>query len=85
METQLNITAHERKEKVFAWMRANGLTYDSIGQRLGVTGTGVSLMFTRASIPTRRHQQLQNIGVPPELLPPARDIPTGPKPKHSAA
>ena len=82
METQHNLTAQERKEKIFAWMRANGHTYESIGQSLGITGTGVSLMFTRATIPTRRYNQLRTVGVPPQLLPPAKDIPTGPKPRH---
>ena len=81
MEIKPNITVQERKEKIFAWMRANGHTYESLGKRLGVTGTGVSRMFTRSSIPTRRYKQLRDEGVPPHLLPPAKDIPTGPKPK----
>lgn len=85
MQTQLNITTQERKEKVFAWLRANGFTYDSLGQLLGVTGTGVSLMFSRSTIPSHRHQQLRDVGVPPDLLPPAKDIPTGPKPKYSVS
>lgn len=84
METEHNITAQERKEKVFAWMRANGLTYERIGERLGVTGTGVSRMFTKPSIPTRRYRQLLDVGVPRHLLPPAKDIPTGPKPRQHA-
>ena len=81
MEIKPNITVQERKEKIFAWMRANGHTYESLGKRLGVTGTGVSRMFTRSSIPTRRYKQLRDEGVPPHLLPPAKDIPPGPKPK----
>ena len=63
MEIKPNITVQERKEKIFAWMRANGHTYESLGKRLGVTGTGVSRMFTRSSIPTRRYKQLRDEGV----------------------
>ena len=82
METPHTLTAQERKEMIFAWMRAYGLSYFCIGQSLGITGTGVSLMFTRATIPTRRYNQLRTVGVPPQLLPPAKDIPTGPKPRY---
>lgn len=81
MQTQLNLTSHTRKEKMFSWMRANGLTYASIASRIGVTAHGLSLMFTRKSIPTRRYKQLTEVGVPLDILPPARDIPTGPRPK----
>ena len=75
---QHNSAGKKKKEKVFAWMRANDLTYERIGERLGVIGTGVSRMFTKPSIPTRRYKQLLDVGVPRHLLPPTKDIPTDP-------
>lgn len=81
METVYNLTPRERKEKMFEWMVANKLTYKRISEIMGVSSTLVSIMFKRPSIPTRRHKQLRDVGVPLEILPPAKDIPSGPRPK----
>lgn len=81
MSTQLNITRRERKEKVFLWLRQNGLTYTSLARKMGMSQWGVSKLLERPTIPTRRHRQLVELGLPTDLLPPAKDIPTGPKPR----
>lgn len=81
MTTKHNLTPRERKEKMFEWMMANDLTYKKISALIGVSPTFASVMFTRPSIPTRRHRQLVEVGVPPEIIPPAKDIPPGPRPK----
>lgn len=81
MEAEQNIPQFERKEKLCQWLYDNGMTYSSLSRQMGVTPHGVSSMLARNSIPTLRHRQLLALGVPEELLPPGKDIRTGPKPR----
>lgn len=80
MDTAFNLTELTQKEKLGVWMKRSGMTYAVMAQRMGMTQWGAAKLFTRESIPTLRHNQLVELGIPFEFLPPAKDIPPGPKP-----
>jgi hypothetical protein len=71
----------ERMLDLRVWMIRNGITYASLGKSLGITGNGVQKLLQGERIPSVRHRELRNLGLPPHLLPPAQDVKCGPRPK----
>ena len=69
---QFILTPTGRQEQRFlklkVWMLEHGITFESIGKFLGISGRSVS-------------KSLRNERMPVELLPKAEDVPTGPKPR----
>ena len=78
---QFILTPTGRQEQRFlklkVWMLEHGITFESIGKFLGISGRSVS-----KSMPVRHHRVLRyRLDIPVELLPRAEDVPTGPKPR----
>lgn len=69
-----------RTEKLEVYLNRIGSSYASIGDKLGVSRSTALRMLRSAHIPTYRHRQLSSI-LPAELLPEAKDVPPGPKPR----
>jgi hypothetical protein len=64
------------------WMLRNGITFPMLGKLLGgITGSAVQQLLARDCISLSRHKEFLALGVPGHLLPPARDIPRGRRPK----
>lgn len=74
-----------RQEILPIWMRREGLYLSAIAMKIGMTKAGLSNLLRRERIPTRRFNQLRDIGIPEDLLPRAEDIKAGPKPRQQAA
>lgn len=75
---QFILTPTGRQEQRFlklkVWMLEHGITFESIGKFLGISG--------RSRMPVRHHRVLRyRLDIPVELLPRAEDVPTGPKPR----
>lgn len=81
MNTTCNLTELTLKEKFSVWISRNRGTYSELARAMGMTKWGVAKLFTRETIPTVRYNQLVELGIPPEFLPPAKDIPRGRKPR----
>lgn len=74
--TQSTLT---RQELLRIWLYRRGITKTQIAKAIGVTIMAVTHWFESERIPTRRHSQLVDLGIPPELLPVAEDLPRGPR------
>lgn len=73
---QMNLT---RQELLLIWLRRKGLKYSDIARSLDVSVSTVRAWFEAESIPEWRHNSLVRYGVPVDLLPPAVNIPPGPR------
>jgi len=73
-----------RAEKLEIYMRRRKITFSHIAKSIGVTTTSARRMLLNVSIPTWRFNQLLAAGIPEELLPPARDVAPGRKPKSQS-
>ena len=79
---QFILTPTGRQEQRFlklkVWMLEHGITFESIGKFLGISGRSVSKSLRNERMPVRHRYRLD---IPVELLPRAEDVPTGPKPR----
>lgn len=66
-----------RSVRLQYWLVRRGLTQVAISKRMGVSKQAVFLMLNKDTIPTARHAQLVELGLPEELLPRAWDCPHG--------
>lgn len=76
-----NLIPVNRQEALLLWMRRTGRTYVSLGSEINVSGNAVSKLLGQETMPTHRHRQLLELGVPEELLPQPLDLKPGPKPR----
>lgn len=76
--TQTDLT---RQERLVIWLRRAGITKTQVAQAVGVQCVAVARWFKAESIPSWRHKQLVEFGIPSELLPPAIDKAPGPQPR----
>lgn len=79
------ITELSRVEKLQVWMTRNGQTFRSLGREIDMSGSCLGRLLRGESMPSWRHRQLLDLGVPEALLPPALDIKPGPKPRAETA
>lgn len=70
-----------RAEKLEVYMKRKNITFSNIAKSIGVAPASARRMLLNESIPTWRHNQLLAAGIPDVLLPPARDVAPGRKPK----
>lgn len=70
-----------RTEKLEIYMTRKKLTFTDIGKTISSTRATAHNLLHARTIPTHRHKALVNAGIPEQLLPPARDIAPGRKPK----
>ncbi|MEZ6854346.1 helix-turn-helix domain-containing protein [Halodesulfovibrio aestuarii] len=70
-----------RTEKLEVYMKRKKLTFSDIGKAIGVSRAAAHKLLFGKSVPTYRHAQLVAAGIPEVLIPSARDIAPGPKPK----
>jgi len=70
-----------RVEKLEIYMKRSKITFSDISKPMGVAPASARRMLLNETIPTWRHKQLIQYGLPEVLLPIARDIPCGRKPK----
>ena len=82
--THTHIADLTRSEKLEISMKRSGVTYVDVANAIGVSRSAIVKMLRADSIPTYRHAQLVQVGIPSQLLPPARDIAPGPKRKESS-
>lgn len=82
MNTTPNLTdtQYRRQALLYLWLRENRVSLASLARQIGVSQVSVSKWVQAESIPTKRLEQLKQLGIPEELLPKGVDIPTGPKP-----
>lgn len=71
-----------RTEKVEIYLKRKKITFTDIGKAIGVSRGSVHNMLYGKHVSSYRHAQLLAAGLPEVLLPPARDIAPGPKPKN---
>lgn len=71
-----------RVDKLKGWLYTRRLTYEGIGQTLGLTSASVLKIVNSETARPERVEQLKSLGIPEELLPEPRYIPPGPKPKR---
>lgn len=64
------------------WLDRNHGSFRRLGRRLKLTGVSVARLCDGETMPTGRRQQLLDLGVPVELLPPGVDQRPGRKPKR---
>lgn len=70
-----------RFQRLRAWMREHGITFKALGEQLGLRYSGARRVCLGETCPSRHHTKMLNLGFPAELLPEAKDLPVGPKPK----
>lgn len=73
-----------RAEKLEVYLKRRKLTFVHIAKSISVTPTSARRMLSNNFIPTWRFNQLLAAGIPEELLPPARDVAPGRKPKSQS-
>ncbi len=71
-----------REEKLRAFMAIKGVTLASLAQKMNISSNAVKYLLFNKTIPTRRYRELIDIGFPEDVLPPAEDRKSGPKPKE---
>lgn len=71
-----------RQELLKLWFWKSSLAQADLARALGVAGSTVCAWMRREHLSSWRVAQLREFGIPEELLPLARDIPSGPKPKE---
>lgn len=76
-----NVIEPTRQELLRIWLGRKKTGFKQLGQKMGISGQAVSELCDGDTIPTRRHAQLVELGVPSELLPFPQDINPGPKPR----
>jgi hypothetical protein len=83
MESTLSATSIEptRQELLRLWLDRNHGSFRRLGKRLKLTGVSVARLCDGETMPTGRRQQLLDLGVPVELLPPGVDLRPGRRPK----
>lgn len=74
-----------RSEKLEIYMKRKKITFTNIGEAIKVSRTSAYKMLHGEHVSTYRHAQLLKAGIPDILLPPARDIAPGPKPKRKVS
>lgn len=79
---QISLTDLSREEKLKIWMGRAGVTYRKLAKHLGVGVSSTIALCRGETMPTRRHSQCVDFGIPAELLPEAKDLNPGPKPKN---
>ncbi|MDR1125692.1 MAG: XRE family transcriptional regulator [Deltaproteobacteria bacterium] len=70
-----------RYERLRVWMREHGITFTALGEQLGLRYSGARRVCIGTTCPSRHHSKMLELGFPAELLPEAKDMPVGPKPK----
>lgn len=75
--TQTDLT---RQERLKVWLWRNNLPQAAIARKLGVAKATVGYWIRAEHLPTERVAMLRELGIPAELLPEARDLPSGPRP-----
>lgn len=70
-----------RQERFKLWMWKTSFKQSELARRLGVSKSTVGYWIRAEHLPSWRVRQMREFGIPEELLPSAKDIPSGPKPK----
>jgi len=83
MESTLDATLIEptRQELLRLWLERNGKSFRGFGRRMGISGVSVARLCGGETMPTVRHCQLIELGVPSNLLPRPEDLKPGRKPR----
>lgn len=78
---KISLSDLTRQERLVIWLRRAGISNAALARALGTGQATICRWINHAdSLPSWRHRQLVEFGIPAELLPPAMDIPGGPKP-----
>lgn len=78
------IVAHTeltRQERLKLWLWKVNRTQTDLAREMGVSNSTIGYWMRRDHLPSWRVSQLREFGIPEDLLPEAKDIPSGPKPK----
>ena len=71
-----------RQEVLFIWIRREGLHLSSLAMKMDMTKGALSHLLRQDRIPTKRFEQLREVGLPEDLLPRGEDVKVGPKPRR---
>ena len=72
--------AASRYTDLRVWMLRNNVSCAGLGRSMGgITGNAVQQLLKGERISSARHAEFIALGLPKELLPPAVDVPRGPK------
>ena len=72
----LDVSNLTREEKLRIWMALAGETYSSIARKVGLEFSSVKYLLENKTISIARYEDL---GIPEDVLPPAKDLKPGPK------
>lgn len=78
----VTLTTATRQERLAIHLRRNNLTFAHIGRLLGCSRGSANRLCNAETAPTRRVEQLLELGIPADLLPTPLDIAPGPKPRE---
>lgn len=70
-----------RQERLKLWMWKTSFNQAELARCLGVSKSTVGYWIRAERLPSWRVRQMREFGIPEDLLPFAKDIPSGPKPK----
>jgi hypothetical protein len=83
MESTLDATpiTPTRQELLRLWLDRTGHSFRRFGRSMGISGVSVARLCDQDTMPTDRHRQLLELGMPPNLLPKPVDQKPGRKPR----
>ena len=75
----LDVSNLTREEKLRIWMALAGETYSSIARKVWLEFSSVKYLLENKTISIARYEDFRNLGIPEDVLPPAKDLKPGPK------
>ncbi len=81
LTSKITLTKITRQDKLRIWLLIKKITFQNISNFLGIAVSNARQLCLAETAPPFRVEQLKNFGIPEELLPEARYVPSGPKPK----
>lgn len=62
-----------RYDRLLEWMAGNYISFEDLGDKLGISASGARRLCNSETIPVDRHNQLMGLGFPADLVPEGRD------------
>ena len=81
LPSDLTLIPLSRQAQLRGWLAEKGLSWAFLGRRMGISAKAVALLCRNEAIAPHRWAQLRDLGLPAALLPEARNIKPGPKPR----
>lgn len=62
-----------RYDRLLEWMAGNHISFEALGEKLGISASGARRLCNSETIPVERREQLIRLGFPTDLVPEGRD------------